>query len=49
MIKGAEDCKAWERKDWLKTLAIPEHGLMWTLIVCPIAGLAFAGIASIFG
>jgi len=48
MIKGAEDCKAWERKEWLKTLAIPEHGLMWTLIICPIAGLAVAGIASIF-
>ena len=49
MIKGAEDGKARERKEWLKTLAIPEHGLMWTLIACPIAGLAVAGIASIFG
>jgi len=49
MIKGAENCRAWERKEWLKTLAIPEHGLMWTLIVCPITGLAVAGIASIFG
>ena len=48
MIRGAENCKAWERREWLKTLAIPEHGLMWTFIVCPIAGLAVAGIASIF-
>ena len=49
MIKGAEDCKAWGRWEWLKTLAIPEHGLVWTLLVCPIAGLAVTGIASIFG
>ena len=48
MIKGAENCKAWERREWLKTLAVPEHGLMWTFIVCPIAGLAVAGIATIF-
>ena len=47
MIKGAEDCKAWGRWEWLKTLAIPEHGLVWTLLVCPIAGLAVTGIASI--
>ena len=43
-IKGTEHCKAWERWEWLKTLAIPEHGLLWTLIVCPIAGLAVAGL-----
>ena len=43
-IKGAEHCKAWTRWEWLKTLAIPEHGLLWTLIVCPIAGLAVAGL-----
>lgn len=49
MIKGAEDCKAWERTEWLKALAIPEHGLAWTFFVCPIAGLAVAGIASVFG
>lgn len=47
MIKGAENCKAWERWEWLKTLAIPEHALGWTLLVCPIAGLAVAGIGSL--
>ena len=45
MIKGAEHCKAWERREWLLKLAIPEHALGWTLLVCPIAGLAVAGIA----
>ena len=43
-IKGAEHCKAWERWEWLKTLAIPEHALGWTLLACPTAGLAVAGI-----
>ena len=47
-IKGAERCKAWDRWEWLKTLAIPEHGLLWTLIVCPIAGLAVAGLNLLF-
>ena len=23
---------------------IPEYGLLWTLIVCPVAGLAVAGL-----
>jgi len=47
MIKGAEHCKAWERKEWLMKLAIPEHGLGWTLLVCPLAGLIVAGIAAL--
>ena len=49
MIKGAENCKAWERWEWLKTLAIPEHGLGWTFLVCPVAGLAVAGIGMLLG
>ena len=47
-IKGAEHCKAWERWEWLKTLAIPEHGLGWTFLVCPLAGLAVAGLNMLF-
>ena len=47
MIKGAEHCKAWERKEWLLKLAIPEHTFGWTLLVCPIAGLITAGIGSL--
>ena len=46
-IRGAENCKAWETWEWLRTLAIPEHALGWTLLVCPIAGLAVAGIGSL--
>ena len=48
-IKGADHCKAWERKEWLKKLAIPEQALGWTFLVCPIAGLLVAGIASLLG
>ena len=44
MTKGAEQCKAWERKEWLLTPAIPEHGLGWTFLGCPMAGLFAAGI-----
>lgn len=46
-IKGAEHCRAWERKEWLVKLAIPEHALGWTLLVCPAAGLIVAGIAAL--
>lgn len=49
MIKGAEHCKAWERKEWLLKLAIPEHGLGWTLIFCPVAGFIVAGIGTLLG
>ncbi len=49
MIKGAEHCKAWERKEWLLKLAIPEHYIMWTFLVCPIAGLITAGIGMLIG
>ena len=48
-VKGAENCRAWEVKEWLIKLAIPEHGLFWTFIMCPIAGLIVAGIASLLG
>ena len=45
-IKGAEHCKAWEVREWLIKLAVPEHGILWTFIMCPIAGLIVAGICS---
>ncbi len=48
-IKGAENCKAWNRKEWLLKLAIPEHGIAWTILMCPIAGLIVAGIGCLLG
>lgn len=47
MIPGTENCEAWELKKWMLTLALPEHGLMWPLIACPMAGLICAGIGSL--
>ena len=49
MIKGAEHCRAWERKEWLLKLAIPEHFLGWTFLACPSAGLIVMGIGMLFG
>ena len=38
--------KAWDTDFTGKN--IPEHGLLWTLIVCPIAGQAAAGLNMLF-
>lgn len=46
-IKGAENCKAWEVREWLIRLAIPEHGILWTFVMCPVAGLIVAGISAL--
>ena len=48
-VKGADNCKAWEVREWLLKLAIPEHALGWTFLVCPIAGLIVAGIGTLLG
>ena len=46
LIKGAEGNPGWEWKEW-KKLAIPEHGLMWPLLVCPLVGLIAAGLGAL--
>ena len=35
-----------ETKEWMKTLALPEHLILWPLLVCPMAGLIVAGISA---
>lgn len=45
-IKDAEDCKAWELKEWMKA-ALPEHLIIWPLTCCPLAGLITAGIVNL--
>lgn len=46
MIPGTENCKAWETGIWMKTLALPEHLILWPFIVCPVTGLLVAGIST---
>lgn len=46
LIKGAEHHPDWEWKGWRK-LAVPEHGLMWPLLFCPLTGLIVAGIGAL--
>ncbi|MCM1100023.1 MAG: hypothetical protein NC079_04830 [Clostridium sp.] len=47
MIPGTEQCEAWNLKKWMLTLAIPEHCVMWPLVVCPLTGLICAGIGAL--
>lgn len=46
LVKGAENCKAWEFREWMK-MAVPEHAAGWPLIFCPLAGLVLAGIGAL--
>ena len=46
LIKGAENHPDWEWKGWWK-LAVPEHGLAWPVLVCPLTGLIVAGIGAL--
>lgn len=46
LIKGAENHPGWEWKEW-KKLAIPEHGIFWTFLFCPLTGLIVAGIGAL--
>lgn len=46
LIKGAEGHPDWKWSGWWK-LAVPEHGLAWPLLVCPLAGLIAAGFGAL--
>ena len=47
MLPGTEHCKAWNTKEWMLTLAIPEHCLGWPLVICPLVGFTCAGIGTL--
>lgn len=47
MIPGTERCRAWNTKEWMLTLAIPEHWLGWPLVVCPLVGFICAGVGTL--
>lgn len=41
---GTEECRSWDTGVWMRTLALPEHLLLWPLVTCPITGLLCAGV-----
>ncbi len=45
-IKGAEGHPDWKWSGWWK-LAVPEHGLAWPLLFCPLTGVIVAGIGAL--
>lgn len=47
-IKGAEGHPDWKWNGWRK-LAVPEHGLGWPLLFCPLTGVIVAGIGALLG
>lgn len=47
VILGTEHCKAWNTKEWMLTLALPEHLLGWPLVFCPLVGFFCAGIGTL--
>jgi len=47
LIKGVDkEHLGWEWSKWSK-LAVPEHGIFWTFMFCPLTGLIVAGIAAL--
>lgn len=41
MISGTERCSAWQTKNWMISLGLPEHLILWPLVVCPLVGLLY--------
>lgn len=47
LIKGVDkEHLGWKWSEWGK-LAVPEHGIFWTFMFCPLTGLIVAGIAAL--
>lgn len=47
-LPGTEGMEVYKREKWMKSLALPEHLLMWPLLACPFFGVISAGIRFIF-
>ena len=48
-LPGTEGNPIYERKAWMKALAVPEHWVQWPLLICPFFGLLTAGIGWLLG
>ena len=47
MIPGTEECKEWNTKEWMFSLGLVEHWILWPFIVCPLVGLITVGLCSL--
>lgn len=43
-LPGTENHWCYKRKSWMTSLAIPEHVVLWPLVVCPLMALISAGL-----
>lgn len=43
-LPGTEGNPLYLRKNWMKSLALPEHWLQWPLIICPLFAALSAGL-----
>lgn len=44
MLPGTEGNPYYGRKLWMKTLAVPEHFILWPFVMMPVLSAAMAGI-----
>ena len=44
MLPGTENSSYYSRRLWMKTLAVPEHFILWPFLMMPILSAAMAGI-----
>lgn len=43
-LPGTEGHEAYQRRIWLRTLAVPEHFILWPFVCAPLLSLILAGI-----
>ncbi|MBQ8556103.1 MAG: hypothetical protein IJ438_09570 [Clostridia bacterium] len=47
-LPGTEGNELYSRRHWMRKLAIPEHWVMWPLLVCPLVSLLCAWLGGLF-
>ena len=48
-LPGTEGSELYSRKNWMKSLALPEHWLQWPFLICPLFALLSAGLGLLLG
>lgn len=47
-LPGTEGNELYSRRNWMLKLAVPEHFVMWPLLVCPLVSLLCAWVGDLF-